>query len=576
MADNTSPAAAPAEGSNSGIASWFPSGSGDSSGWRLDVVTLLAVIGESSVADHSQAITSSFLCLLPRIIPAPQALLKPDRPGRMPEINAKMAGVYSGVVLDSVGFFANIIVPLDQMQPFSFKILHIWHTNPGEKGGPVLPCSPDSTSRFDSLKSWFRPNRGSSKEKGSGTLRHQRQQQQQPPNGPRHDGRTTATDVPFCADTEHGGPHPGLGVARRPTTNGRMATFREKMTDYLARPTLATKNLRPAVPAALYSPVHILSVFSFLLTLALLGCAAYFRDGTAILAIALISLATSVVCYANWWRPLLMMRAHTNQVPAGDVVIRTREGAFVLVRCTEEVARELYSGTEECKYYVGEQMYKALMGLGTVVLMVAVVLLGNTNFALQVAVSVSYVTLNGLYWAMGLLPKTYFWDLSRYSWEDITPADARDAHTTTDERDPREGVKSYTRTLWYVIRETRRNGWVERSGAAPGTAQWKQWLQEAVEAAKMNNRRWGAVERKNQIMKAVEEPPDVQDDGQWSAQSRRDADKGGQGRGDGKDGPGAVREEQKRSEPIHDEAAQHAPVQEIQRRTTGRLTDSTF
>lgn len=37
---------------------WFPQKKLE---WRLDVVTLLAVIGESSMEEHSQAITSSAL-----------------------------------------------------------------------------------------------------------------------------------------------------------------------------------------------------------------------------------------------------------------------------------------------------------------------------------------------------------------------------------------------------------------------------------------------------------------------------------------------------------------------------------
>lgn len=317
------------------------------------------------------------------------------------------------------------------------------------------------------------------------------------PMGRRSATLATGASVEFEVDPEVGGQAPQPGIVRRRTVH-------EKMTDYLANPTLANNAARPAVPATLYSPVHILSFFSFLLTLGLIATAAYYKDGTAIIAIVLISLASSVVGYASWWKPILMRRSHTNKVPKGDVVIRTREGAFILIRCTEEVARELYSGTEECRYYVKETGYKALMGVGTVTLMVAVILLGNCNFIMQVSVSVCYVTLNGLYWAMGLLPQRYFWDLSRYTWEDKTPEDARHAHETTDEDDPREGSKSFTRTLWYVIRETRRTGWVERSGAAPSTPQWKEWLAEAERAAKHGNRRWAAVARKDEIMRVDE------------------------------------------------------------------------
>jgi hypothetical protein len=44
-----------------------------------------------------------------------------------------MAGVHSGVVLDTVGFFANIIHPLDEYKAFSFQVLKVTHAPPAEK-----------------------------------------------------------------------------------------------------------------------------------------------------------------------------------------------------------------------------------------------------------------------------------------------------------------------------------------------------------------------------------------------------------------------------------------------------------
>lgn len=59
---------------------------------------------------------------------------------------------------------------------------------------------------------------------------------------------------------------------------------------------------------------------------------------------------------------------------------------------------------------------------------------------------------------------------------------------------------SFTRTLWYAVRETRLTSWVEKNGAAPNTPQWRMWLDEAEEAAKKGNQSWPAVSRKNAIM----------------------------------------------------------------------------
>ncbi|TGJ86421.1 hypothetical protein E0Z10_g2391 [Xylaria hypoxylon] len=477
--------------------SWFasdgPEGEGPL-GWRLDVVTLLAVIGESSIAEHSQIITASILCLLPRIIPAPQALLKPSRPQRLPETTAKMTGVYSGVVLDTVGFFANIIHPLDEMQPFAFRVLEIKHTDKNTAGGFEVPQVNGNASFWGKFRSNGRTNTNLSVAKSI----------KGPPadaldDGPGNfRGRATGLSVAFSDDIEAGPDTPRLGITRRPT-------MKEKLQDFVANPTLANTAKRPAIPATLYSPIHILEVFSAIVTFAIIAFAAVQKDGTAIIAVTLMATASTIVGWASWWRPILMNRSHTNKVPAGDVIIRTREGAFLLVKCTEEVARELYSGTEECEYHVSGQAYRVLMGLGTFLLMASVILLGNCKWKSQIFVSAAYVVLNGLYWTMGLLPKRYFWDLSRYDYRDITPPEARNADRETDPNDRREGVKSFTRTLWWAIRETKRTAWVQRSGAAPGTYQWGLWLAEAEAAAKAGDKDWPSVARKDEIMKMGED-----------------------------------------------------------------------
>ncbi|KAK9415092.1 hypothetical protein SUNI508_01940 [Seiridium unicorne] len=481
----------------SGADHWFSSDEDSASGpngWRLDVVTLLAVIGESSIADHSQAITASMLCLLPRIIPAPQALLKGSRPARMPETAAKLTGIYSGVTLESVGFFANIIHPLDEFNSYGFKMLKISHKDQNQAGDVEVPQS--SASDASKLTKFFgkRTNTNMSEARSVRTARIPG------PPGSETDstgnGTARTTGISFRdADVEAQAPTPGIT---------RRQTVKERMTDYIANPTLATTHKRPAVPAALWSPIHVISVFSMIVTFAIIGFAVYANDGTAILAVAMISSASSIVGAASWWRPILMKRNQTNKVPDGDVVIRTREGAFLVIRCTDNVARELYTGTEECVYRVGGQWYKVLMGLGTLFLMLSVILLGNCKWQSQIFIAASYISLNGMYWVMGLLPKRYFWDLSRYKVEDITPEDSLRADENTNPDDPREGIKSFTRTLWYCIRETKRTGWVERSGAAPSTPQWKAWLAEAEAAAEAGDRKWPSIARKDDLMKMSE------------------------------------------------------------------------
>lgn len=101
--------------------------------------------------------------------------------------------------------------------------------------------------------------------------------------------------------------------------------------------------------------------------------------------------------------------------------------------------------------------------------MVSVVLLGNCGFAMQAAIGVSYILLNGAYWGASLIPKKRFWDLSNYVVDDITPEDSLNADI--QQNDTLEGRPSFTRTLWYAIRETKKIGWVKKIGAAPMTPQ---------------------------------------------------------------------------------------------------------
>ncbi|KAL3423799.1 hypothetical protein PVAG01_05546 [Phlyctema vagabunda] len=415
---------------------WLPVGRNNETGWKLDIVSLLAVIGESSMEEHAQAVTASWTCILPRIIPAPQALLKPTRPARMPQYNAVVVGVHNGTQVDTLNYFPNIIHSIEDLPAYSFKVYEITHDTSDSKG-PKLP---------------------------PGDLN-------------------------------------GVPLAERDNFQlpSRRSTFTER---FYGRS--KDKRRKPHVPAANFSPLNILSVLSFLLTIGLVIWAVFEKDGTALLALGFLSMVSSVVGLASWWQPALMDRKASVLVPAGDVVIRTREGAFIVVKCDENVARELYTGTEECDYYIKSRTrYRTLVGLGTFLLMVGVVLLGNCNWAMQAAIGSSYVILNGAYWLTSLIPKKNFWDLSAYICKDITPKDAEDAHRDKMNDDTvggRFGRASFTRTLWYTIRETGKIGWVTRAGAAPATPQWENWLKEA-ESNVINKRRgWHAVTRKDEIV----------------------------------------------------------------------------
>ena len=422
---------------------WFPLGRNNGEGWRLDIVSLLAVIGESSMEEHSQALTSSWTALLPRIIPAPQALLKPARPTRMPQVNAAVVGVHNGTLVPTLNYFPNIIHPIEELPAFAFQVLKIKHRGQPdpEDVGPIAANRIKETST------------------------------------------STSVDI---REIETGPVH----------IPQRRSTFRKITRTFTANP----DKPRPRIPSRTFSPLNVLSIGSFFLTLGLLIWAGMIGDGTAMVALGTISLASSIVGYASWWSPVLKERNFNYKVPPGDVVIRTREGAFLVVKCNEDIARELYTGTEECMYYVKTQPYRLLVGFGTFLLMISVVLLGNCNFVMQAAIGVSYILLNGAFWVASVIDKDKFWDLSLYEWDDITPKDAKNAHL----KDPNDktvgGKPSFTRTLWYAIRETKKIGWVRRGGAAPRTPQWEEWLRQAEENAAAGVRNWNAVEMREEIV----------------------------------------------------------------------------
>jgi hypothetical protein len=93
--------------------------------------------------------------------------------------------------------------------------------------------------------------------------------------------------------------------------------MKDKVKDKLVQPSQDTK---PIVPPKRYSPLILLTWFSFVVTVALFGLAIYLQDGTALVALGTISLVSSIVGYASWWEPLLRKRLFNSEVPPGDVV----------------------------------------------------------------------------------------------------------------------------------------------------------------------------------------------------------------------------------------------------------------
>lgn len=78
--------------------------------FQLDIVGFLAILGEGAVTANAQVAALSRLFCLPRILPAPQALIRTTRPMTLPAATAKVTGVNSGNVKDHVHHVANVLL----------------------------------------------------------------------------------------------------------------------------------------------------------------------------------------------------------------------------------------------------------------------------------------------------------------------------------------------------------------------------------------------------------------------------------------------------------------------------------
>lgn len=313
----------------------------------------LAILGESSVLANSQVSSLSRFFLLPRLLPAPQALIRSIRPESLTTSTGKVLGAHSGGTKDHVSYVANLL----------------------------------------------------------------------------HNGR----------------PLPAYSVRCE---------------------RISKDTSKPGVTARILSPVTFLSVLGCAMSIALLALSVYKEDGMALLATILLSSLTMLVGYGNWWKLRLQKRTAKRSVPPSDVVIVYPRGAFLIVKCDEEIARELYWHPEQCEYVVGVTFYRILALLATLMLMFGVIFLGNASLTLQTCYAGAYLVLNAAYWTVAALPQSWNWDLSCFRVE-------------TECYHGGEQCKSFTSALWRSIAITRSTQWVKNGQIAPVSQAWTRWLQQA-------------------------------------------------------------------------------------------------
>lgn len=201
----------------------------------------------------------------------------------------------------------------------------------------------------------------------------------------------------------------------------------------------------------------------------------------ALIATISLSLLSTNTGIANKWQPTPNDPKPDPNSPPGDVVIKYPQGAFIVVRCSEQTARYLYfNPSERCHYMIrSTAVYRGLSLISTLLLMAGVISLANANIILQTAFAGAYMVINIFYWIGAALPPAHHWDLSRLKLthvELIGGAPPRDAKI-------QDVPPTYTEALWKTIAVTGTKTWLLTTGWAPKTDAWSEWLREAEDAA---------------------------------------------------------------------------------------------
>ncbi|KAL2357209.1 hypothetical protein BJ546DRAFT_1058815 [Cryomyces antarcticus] len=103
---------------------------------HLDTVAFLAILGEGSILANAQVASLSRLFYLPRLLPAPQALLRPSRPAILAPHIADVAGVQSGNHKRHVNHVAHVLINGEAFPKHSVRVYKITRNS---DAAPDLP-----------------------------------------------------------------------------------------------------------------------------------------------------------------------------------------------------------------------------------------------------------------------------------------------------------------------------------------------------------------------------------------------------------------------------------------------------
>lgn len=232
-----------------------------------------------------------------------------------------------------------------------------------------------------------------------------------------------------------------------------------------------------------YGPLAILAFLGFCMSATLFALALYYNDGMALLATISLSLLSTNTGIANKWQPTPNDPKPDKHSPPGDVIIKYPQGAFIIVKCSEQTARYLYfNPSERCMYSIrSTPIYRTLSLISTLLLMAGVICLANSKIELQTAFAGAYMLINIFYWVGAALPPARHWDLSRLK---LTHVQLTGGHPPSSAKEKvKNENQTYTEALWKTIAVTGTKAWLVETDWAPKTRAWSEWLSEAEDAA---------------------------------------------------------------------------------------------
>ena len=237
----------------------------------------------------------------------------------------------------------------------------------------------------------------------------------------------------------------------------------------------------PSVKAKATGPLSWVTLLGFFLSISLFTISLLLGDGMSLLATLCLSFLSTLIGIANKWN-LKLPKRPTGALPvAGDTVIRYPKGSFLVVRCDEDVARELYFAPEEIEYDIkNATTYRMISLVGTLILMAGIVFLANAKLQLQFAWLGAYAIINAAHWIAAAMPAKSHWDISCY-----------EVREQGVEGGPKN--KTFTEALWKAVLLTKSIRWVRNGDAAPQTDVWDDWLDSAEEMANKASYHFGPL-----------------------------------------------------------------------------------